>query len=282
LLLAACSAGHTQSSQSSAPESASPSPAAPSSASTQPPAPDLAVTVLQQRVDAATRMVGVDTTNREHATVHVAAVRLSGAGLDGPVTQVDADLLPKLTVALRTSYGRPSCDDRSGPVVAHLQINGRWIDYAVNRAGQAQVRRLLDSDCAALALRATAAVRLSGPYSETVVRGQPYLRGRLLMVRRSAGDAVDLRSLAGTVLIDLRPVRGLVDLAADADRATTPVLLGSTGRCDPHGLGQATQTFLLSAYVKLGPDPEQRVILTPPKPVQSRVLQVVDKACGTS
>lgn len=281
LSLAACSSNPAPA-ESAGPSAASQSVSPPDASATPSAAPRLAVTVLQQRVDANTRMVGINTTNREPAPVHVAAVRLSGAGVAGPVTQVDADLQPKLTLALRTSYGRPNCDNRSGPVVAHLQIGGRWVDYPVNNAGQAQVRRLLDSDCAGLALRATAAVRLAGPYSETVVRGQPYLRGRLLMVRRAAGASVDLRSLAGSVLVDLRPASGLVDLAADADRAASSVLLGSTGRCDPHGLGQSTQTFLLSAYVKLGTDPEQRVVLAPPPAVQSHILRVIDKACGVS
>lgn len=81
--------------------------------------------------------------------------------------------------------------------------------------------------------------------------------------------------------LGLRPVDRLLDLPADADRAVTPVLLGSNGRCDAHGLGGSTQTFLLSAFVRLGNGPEQRVLLTPPGPVQRRVLEVVDRACGT-
>lgn len=245
-------------------------------------APHLAVTVLQQRVDATTRMVGINTTSHEKAPVHVAAVRLSGAGLDGPATQVDADLQPGLTVALRTSYGRPHCDDRGGVLTAHLKIGGAWIDYAVNKAGQREVRRLLDTDCAAIHLAQAATVKLAGPYRTVIANRTPYLRGRLLMVRRSNGAAVDLRSMAGTVLVDLRPVRQLVDLAANADRAVTPVLLGSTGRCDPHGLGQSTQTFLLSAYVRLAGAPTQRVVLIPRRSVQGRVLHVISKACGTS
>jgi hypothetical protein len=243
------------------------------------PTPELAVTVLQQRVDATTRVVGVETTNREHAPVHVSAVRLSGGGLDGPTTPLDTDLLPKLTVALRTSYGRPMCDDRGGPVTAHLKIGGTWFAYAVDAAGNRQVRRLLVVDCARIALANTAAVRLAGPYRPVTLRGEPYLRGRLLMVRRAAGATVDLRSLGGSVLIDLRHVGQLQDLAAGADRAETPVLLGSSGRCDPHSLGQSTQTFLLSAYVRLGDDPEQRVVLTPPRPVQDRILEVITRAC---
>jgi hypothetical protein len=256
--------------------------APPVTTATRPPAPHLAVTVQQQRVDATTRIVGVNTTNREKTPVHVQAVRLTGGGLPGRVTRVGTDLQPGLTVALRGSYGRPHCEDRSAPVTAHLKIGGTWIDYAVNRFGQQEVRRLLDTDCAAITLARTADVRLSGPYRQVTVRGVPYLRGELLMSRRSASGAVDLRSMAGSVLVDLRPVDHLVDLPAGERQAVTPVLLGSTGRCDPHGLGQATQTFLLSAYVRLARSPEQRVVLTPPRAVQDRVLRVVDKACGTS
>lgn len=276
LLLAACTALDDRAT------SPTPASAAPSGASAEPPAPNLAVTVLQQRVDATTRIVGINTTNRGKAVVHVSAVRLTGAGLYGPVTLKDTDLQPHLTVALRTSYGRPQCDDRSGAVTAHLKIGGDWITYPVNAAGQREVRRVLDTDCAQLRLAATADVRLSGPYQTTTVTGQPYLEGRLLVERRSPGARVDVRSLTGTVLVDLRPVNRLVDLGPTMRSAVTPVLLGSTGRCDPHGLGQSTQTFLLSAYVRLGTEPVQRVVLEPRPPVQNQVLRVIDRACGTS
>ncbi len=272
LVLAACSgtsSSNTAKSPSTVPSASSPA------------APPLRVTVLQQRVDATTRMVGVDTTNRGTSPVHVSAVRLSGGGIQSPVTPKDTVLQPRLTVALRISYGRPHCDGRSAPLTAHLKVDGRWFDYPVNPAGQREVRRLLDTDCTALALAHTASIRLAGPYRTTSVGGTPYLRGRLIMQRRSPG-VVDLRSLVGTVLVDLRPVKDLVDLPATAGRAVTPILLGSTGRCDPHGLGQSTQTFLLSAYVQRSGDPEQRVVLVPPKPVQNRILQVIDRACGTS
>jgi hypothetical protein len=109
---------------------------------------------------------------------------------------------------------------------------------------------------------------------------KPSLRGRLVMARRQAGQAVELRSLGGSVLIDLRPAGDLVDLDVGAERAVTPVLLSSSGRCDAHALGGSTQTFLLSAYVRLGDAPEQRVVLTPPPAVQSRMLRVVDRACN--
>ena len=244
------------------------------------PAPDLDVSVQQQRPDESTRVVGVDTTNRTDVPVHVSAVRLSGGGLDGPTTPLDTDLLPGITVALRTPYGRPSCAHRGGDVTAQLRVRGRTVTYPVDAAGQDEVRRLLDYDCAGIKLARTADVRLSGPYREVAVRRKPMLRGRLVVTRRSEGAPVDVRSLGGSVLIALRPVDRLVDLPSDARRAVTPVLLGSNGRCDPHALGGSTQTFLLSAYVRLADDPEQRVVLTPPRPVQGRVLDVVDRACS--
>lgn len=242
-------------------------------------APDVTVSVLQQRVDESTRTVGVEATNRGSTPVHVSSVRLSGGGLDAAPTPVDTDLQPGLTVALRTSYGSPNCTDRSAAVTATLEIDGRVVDLPVDAAGEEEVDRLLDVDCARRTLAATAAVRLPGPYRSVTVDGEPRLRGRLVLQRRAGGEAVDVRSLGGSVLIDLTPVGGLRDLGEGTDRAVTPVLLGSSGRCDAHALGGSTQTFLLSAYVRLGDGPEQRVVLTPSPAVQGRVLQVVDRAC---
>lgn len=108
-------------------------------------------------------------------------------------------------MALRTSYGRPACDDRDGSVVAHLEVDGRTVDYPVDAAGQAQVRRLLATDCAASTLAATAGVRLVGPYRRVRVDGEPRLRGRLLVARRAPGAALDVRSLGGSVLARTRP-----------------------------------------------------------------------------
>jgi hypothetical protein len=245
----------------------------------QPPrAPKVSVTVLQQRVDEATRTVGVEATNRGDAPVHVSSVRLVGGGLDAQTTPLDTDLQPGLTVALRTSYGSPDCEDRVGRVSATLEIDGRIVELPVDAAGQEEIDRLLDVDCAGRTLAATAAVRLTGPYRR-VVRDGPRLRGRLVLQRRDRGAAVDVRSLGGSVLVELEPVDEPADLDEGSERAVTPVLLGSTGRCDAHALGGSTQTFLLSAYVKLGDAPEQRVVLVPPNAVQDRVLRVVDRAC---
>jgi hypothetical protein len=254
---------------------------APAPTHQQEPRPRLAVSVQQQRPDEGTRTVGVDTTNRTTAPVHVSAVRLSGGGLDGPTTRLDTDLQPGLTVALRTPYGRPRCDDRDDAVTAHLRIDGRTLTYPVDAEGQAEVRRLLDYACQAITLARTADVRLAGPYRVVVADERPMLRGRLVVDRRSPTGSVDVRSLDGSVLLDLVALRPLADLPLGADRAATPILLGSSGRCDAHALGGSTQTFLLSAFVRLDKAPEQRVILTPPRPVQGRVLELVDRACAT-
>jgi hypothetical protein len=237
------------------------------------------VSLQQQRPDESTRIVGVDTTNQTDTVVHVSGVRLRGGGLDGPLTPLDTDLLPGLTVALRTPYGRPKCTDRGSPVTAHLLIDGEMVRYPVDAAGQDEIRRLIDVDCADIQLARTVNVQLAGPYREVVANQRHLLRGRLVLSRRAPGAPVDVRSLEGSVLLDLLPVHRLVDLRSVADKAVTPVLLGSNGRCDEHARGGSTQTFLLSAYVRLGDNPEHRVVLTPPRPVQARVLDVVTKEC---
>ena len=58
-----------------------------------------------------------------------------------------------------------------------------------------------------------------------------------------------------------------------------PVLMGSAHRCDPHALGQSSQTFLISAYVRLGTDPVQRVVLPLSTAERNRLTGILDRDC---
>jgi hypothetical protein len=89
--------------------------------------------------------------------------------------------------------------------------------------------------------------------------------------------------LGGSVLIDLVPREGrrvLPELLArGAPRAVLPVLLGSAHRCDPHALGQSSQTFLISAYVRAGRSPTLRVILPLSTAERARLGGVIRRDC---
>ena len=93
------------------------------------------------------------------------------------------------------------------------------------------------------------------------VGGEEYLPADLVLRRRpGARTAVTLVDLGGSVLIDLAPraagARCRSGCAADRRALSVPLLLGSAHRCDAHALGQSSQTFLISAYLRLAGRPD--------------------------
>jgi hypothetical protein len=112
-----------------------------------------------------------------------------------------------------------------------------------------------------------------------------YLPGRLVLTHRpGATDRVRIVDLGGSVLLDLLPRDGRKalpgELAGEQRELAFPVLLGSAHRCDAHALGQSSQTFLISAYVRLGTEPTQRVILPLSTVERDRLTGLVHRDCA--
>jgi hypothetical protein len=122
---------------------------------------------------------------------------------------------------------------------------------------------------------------------DPVVRaGEEYLPGAVV-VRRRAGsrEPLSILDLAGSVLLELAPVDGRsvlpARLAARDDVLRLPVLIGSVHRCDAHALGQSSQTFLFSIYVRLRGQPAQRVTAIPGRLTRVALTGILDRDCGT-
>ncbi len=286
--LASCTSDAKESVSTPAPPSPSAlvTPSAPSTSAPQSPEPTLApkldVTVQQQRFDSNTRTVGVETTNLGDVAVEVLSVQLVSDQFAGPKTRIGSVLDPGRTIAFRTSYGRPNCRATPGPVLARLDVDGTPFERPVDREGRQELRRLVVADCAKVQLGRIAHIALNRSFRRVVIDGEPWLRGQLEITRRSPGGTVDLRSLGGSVLVELRPTGRLRDLRGSDKRAVTPVLVGSNGRCDEHALVESTRTFPLSAYVRRLDHPQQRVQLTPSAKGQNRILKVIFEACGVT
>ncbi len=90
--------------------------------------------------------------------------------------------------------------------------------------------------------------------------------------------------LGGSVLLELLPRGGRAALpgvlAPDREELSFPVLMGSAHRCDPHALGQSSQTFLVSAYVRLEGRPTQRVVLPLSTAERGRLAAIINRDCG--
>jgi hypothetical protein len=253
--------------------------------------PPMTVSLLQQRSAEGTREVGVRLTNAGADAFTVAAVRLVWSPLpESPLTPKDIEFEPGRTIDLVTTLGQPDCsgypDPPAKPAAAEIHLAGTdtVVTQRIDGRGQAWLRRLYADECAGAALQAVADVRLLDAWTRIEIGGVPYLRGWIELDRTGGAEPVTVTTLLGTVLLSfdpMRPVRPIATLAGDQQTLRVPVRMGSSNRCDAHGLSGSTQTFLLSAFVRHGDAPAHRVILTPDQATQGRVLEVVHDACGT-
>lgn len=256
------------------------------------PAPSLSATVTQYRPDEGTRRISVEVTNTDAEPVRVSGVALRTSAFE-PLATTGKDTVfePGQTIALVTTYGDPRCGhgDTATDAVAALTLTGETgqgtVEVPVARAGQTLLNRLHRVECQQATLDEVASVRLQSDWRRVESDGLPYLRGSLLLRRAPgspSGVGVSVTATAGSVLLDLRPVRPrrpVGRLEPGQASARIPVLLGSSMRCDGHALGGSTQTFLLSAFVRRDGAPQQRVLLIPDAATQRRALRVVHEVC---
>jgi hypothetical protein len=229
-------------------------------------------------------------TNNSGRDLRVTQATISWAAMAFPTVDLSDEAVPPgQTAAFQISYGRPRCagPPTGRPVLAAV-VNGvsRALPLRVEDPGL--LVRLHAKACAAQRLEATATVDLALQPRSEVVAGEEYLPGAVVVRRRGTaggpGERVRVVDLGGSVLIEVLPRsgrRGLpAELAPGRPALALPVLLGSAHRCDPHALGQSSQTFLLSAYLRLGDRPAQRVVLPLSTTERARLAAVVRRDCG--
>lgn len=250
--------------------------------------------VVQQRIDEGTRHIGIEVSVDPHTSLHVVGVQLKSAGFEAiPITDKDTTFAPGQVIDLTTDYGRPLCDgvDPTDGLSAVLSIDdatgdSRTYEIPVTGSGIGLIRRLHEAECARLALREAAPITYT-TFHRARVDDEEVLVGALRLERPAAGGsgaAVGVDALLGSVLFDFRALAdvrpGLVArLDAGQQVLRVPVRIGSSGRCDQHARSQSTQTFLFSAYVRVGSTAEHREILVPPPTLQRQALALLDDVC---
>lgn len=246
--------------------------------------------MVQQRIVEGTRLIDIRLTNRGDDPVQVATARLDWSGVTGSPATSGTAYDPGRTIDLQTSYRHAACG--GGPtgdaeVVVTLEADTE-LRLPVDRAGIALLHRLRDRDCQLGDIASIASITLS-PHFEKASDGRDRLLGSVVLRRTAQSQREDRRTLSvegffGSVLVGFSYAgegRLPAVLRADVDVLEVPVALTSANRCDPHARGQSTQTFLLSAYVRVGDDhPAQRLIVVPGEAVQQQVGALLDRVCG--
>jgi hypothetical protein len=244
----------------------------------------LDASVAQFRFSEGTRDLSAGITNMGDRTIRVSAATISWEGFAFPTVPIpDPETLPGNTAAFTIAYGAPRCDrpPQGRPTMVAV-IDGRNRTLPLRVEDPHLLDRLHAKACAAARLDRAAAVSLHWGRRPVHVDGELWLPGTLEVAHHPGQPQVTVVDLGGSVLLDLRThAKGLLPISTADHRVGRgiPVLIGSTHRCDAHALGQSSQTFLISAYVRVQGSPTQRVILLPDKADTARIQAVIDRVC---
>jgi hypothetical protein len=247
----------------------------------------LVASVAQFRFDEGTRNLKAGVTNDSDRDIRVSQATIAWDGFAFPTVPVTGGAVqPGQTAAFTIAYGAPRCSapPRGRPLLVAV-VDGRTLRLPLRVEDPGLLLRLHAKACAAERLDAAATVRLRLARATTRIGGVEYLPGQVLLTHRpGATDRVRLVDLGGSVLLDLLPRGGRAALpgvlAGERRTLAFPVLLGSAHRCDAHALGQSSQTFLISAYVRLDAQATQRVILPLSTAERDRLISVVHRDCA--
>ena len=192
---------------------------------------------------------------------------------------------PGQTAAFTISYGTPRCSGQQSPAPLLVAVvNGRSMRLPLHVDDPGLLDRLRVKACDQQRLDRVASVDLRLARRSIRTAGGELLPATVV-VRHRPGQTAPVRvvDLDGSVLIDLTPRDGPAALPTSASRSGTldfPVEFGSAHRCDGHARGQSQQTFLFSAYLRVGSRPQQRVVLGLSSAERDRLIGLVDRDCA--
>ena len=247
----------------------------------QPPA--WTATFEQDRPDQASRNADVKLTNLREAEVTVDGVRLRWSGYrSGPFPPADMTYAAGHIHRMDVRLPGPDCDHTpsDAPRVETRLVDGSTDTATLDAHGAALLRRLWQQDCAEHWLREAVHVRLER-WRLVRRQGELVLLGDLAARRGSSAAEVTLTETRGSVLLDFQPDgTDRVLLRRGAQRGRVPVVISSIGRCDPHALGQSTQTFTMRMWLSLDGGPEHALVTIPEAPTRALMQDVLADDCG--
>jgi hypothetical protein len=247
---------------------------------------DLDASVTQTRFDEGSARLRAGVVNHGRRDVTVTRATLAWDGFGFSTVRLPADPVhPGQAAAFTVEYRRPRCDSApTQPPVLVAVVDGRTRRLPLHVDVPGLLVRLHAAACARARLDRQAEVGLRLARATDGAGAAEHLPGRLVVSRPTPGPsqprAVRLLAVRGSVLFDLSAVRRLpAVLRRDQPTLEVPLTVGSTQRCDGHARGQASQPFLLAAYLRVGAATAQRVVLVPSASAQQRLLAMLDRVC---
>ena len=247
----------------------------------------LVASVAQYRNDEGTRHLKAGVSNDGDQDIRVSQATISWPALAFPVVHLRGEAIhPGQTAAFGITFGTPRCTpEPAGDPVLVAVVDGRRRRLPLHVEDPGLLVRLHAKACAQQRLDRTATVRLEVAQRTEQVAGEEYLPADIVLRRRPGStERVRVVDVSGSVLVTLVPRGGRGALPGELGPGSTtlrfPVLFGPAHRCDAHALGQSSQTFLTSAYLRLGERPPLRVILPLVPRERDRIMGVIHRDCA--
>ncbi len=241
----------------------------------------LVASITQFRPDEGTRGLHAGVTNQGPGAVTVTRARVVWPGFAWTSGRLPGGPVPAgQTAAFVVRFGAARCPVAGAPPYLVVEVDGRVRRLPLHVDIPGLLQRLHVHACAMRRLADTARVRL-------LFAQRP--RGAdlpaVLVLRRRPGTTAPVRvvDLGGSVLLDLQPAPGVglpATLGSADQLLRLPVRVRPTGRCDGHALGNSSQTFLLSAWTRLGRGPVERSTFLVAGVDRRRLQSVLDRACA--
>jgi hypothetical protein len=242
----------------------------------------LLASVTQFRPDEGTHFLTAGITNGGRTPITVTQASIVWPGMRFPTVQLpDEPTLPGQTAAFRFRFGRARCAGGPFPAASMSSIiDGRRARLPLEVQDPGLLRRLRTRTCGLQRLQEVVGIALvlhspapSGAVpAEIVLRRRPHHRERVAIVDLGASVLIDVRPRTGR-----RALPGI--LRPGSARLRFPVRFTSAHRCDGHALGQSSQTFLLSAYVRVAGGTTQRHIFALSHRQRARLQAMIDRDC---
>ena len=266
-----------------------------STVSVPPSPPELRGTLAQNREDEVRGVAVVRLTASEPGTV--TSLRLQWPGLaPAAASSPDYPLVPGVPVDLPVAYGAALCGtstegapraDAPPPTAAPsaqvvLAGAGSRVVLLDDAASLELAQRLYARSCRAQALEAAVGLNLAPTWTPTRrADGTPGLAGTLVVAPRVIGEPVRVVGLEGSVLMAFEP-RAALPAPVAGDRLALPVVVGSSGRCDGHALGEAKKTYELTVLLALGEAEATPVLVRPDPQVRARMWRTILAGCAVA
>ncbi|PRX62743.1 hypothetical protein B0I32_112240 [Nonomuraea fuscirosea] len=244
----------------------------------------VSVSLAQWRSDEPAHALQVAVRNTSETPVYFADVQLVTESFRTlPPRRADAVIGKTERTDLPIPYGAATCSPgalpevRPATVVAHVATGSEPPHKVVFDVPHPDplLARLLRDECSEFLIKQAASIEFGPDWKQS----GKVMRGSLVVTRRGPGE-VSLNDMGGTTHYIATPrSRPMGLLKAGARRLEAPVEL-TPGRCDPHAFAEAKKAFQFPVRAAVDGGQERVVIVTPPRPLQDRLIAYAMAACG--